>query len=113
MMALRSAMLRNTLPPVIVVLILIIALLIYDAHRSPTVFCYGSAASSRQGLTPMRTSTVTTTRQDSSLPPTTLPPSRDNDAGISRQRDATPDADTDTYQSAQFCIQNGRLVKGH
>ena len=109
-MALRNASLRNALPPVIAVMVLIAALVIYNAHRSPTVFCYGGPSRHSQGLTPSSPPPATTSPRNAQSAPTTLPPSRDNDAGISRQRDATPDADVDTYQKPRFCIKNGHHV---
>ena len=112
-MALRATMVRNALPPLIVVVILIASLLIYDAYRSPTTFCYGSSSIPRHGLTPTGSTNLTTSPQGSQAAPTTLPPSHDNDAGISRQHDATPDADVDTYQRPQFCIRNGHHVLAH
>ena len=112
MMALRAGMIRNALPPLIIAAILIASFLIYNAYRSPTVYCFGSSTP-RHGLIPSGSSTVTTAPRGSAAPPTTLPPSHDNDAGISRQHDATPDADVDTYQRPQFCIRNGHHVMVH
>ena len=112
-MARWTAMLRNALPPMVLVVILIVALLVYDAHRSSTVVCYGSTSISRRGLTPLGSSSTSTTPSHTPSAPTTLPPSHDNDAGISRQRDATPDADVDTYQRPRFCFGNGHRVTLH
>lgn len=36
-------------------------------------------------------------------PPTTLPPSRDNDSGRSRPPDSTPDADNDVLRRTLIC----------
>jgi len=67
---------------------------------SATMFLvHSSDATSRAHAANLRSShfapVVATTPGE---PPTTLPPSRDNDAGRSRIKDITPDADTDTSQ---------------
>ncbi len=47
--------------------------------------------------------TLSTVHSNQVGPPTTLPPSRDNDAARSRILDATPDADNDVLRREMIC----------
>lgn len=60
-------------------------------HSSDAVSRAHAANLRQSNFAPIATTTPGT-------PPTTLPPSHDNDAGRSRIKDITPDADTDVSQ---------------
>lgn len=110
-MTLRDRVIRDIFPPFVVVALLIVSLGVYLVDRSPTVTCYGRSAGHLSGSKSLGLTLTSTRHSNPSTPSTTLPPSRDNDAGISRERDATPDADADTYQRLRVCLENGHRVK--
>jgi hypothetical protein len=105
----RQKLMRNVLPPVVVVAVLAASWFIYVGHRSPTLICYGNPTvhvfGTKSSLAPLSSSGAS-----AAAPVTTLPPSRDNDAGITRIPDSTPDADSDTRQKPKFCLANGHRV---
>lgn len=105
----RQKLIHNVLPPVVVVAILVASWLVYVGHRSPTLICYGNPTiqvfGTKSNLAPLGSSGASVTS-----PVTTLPPSHDNDAGITRIPDSTPDADSDTRQKPKFCLTNGHRV---
>ncbi len=70
-------------------------ILLYVANEHPSIPCTVRYVVGGTGL-----STVHSNRVG---PVTTLPPSRDNDAGRSRALDATPDADNDVLRREMTC----------
>ncbi|MHB8827832.1 MAG: hypothetical protein ACYC5Z_09235 [Acidimicrobiales bacterium] len=112
-----------TPPRVLIVLVVLVALVaaivVLSAGSGPATSCVGRAsnspglsavslvpvAGSPGSLTPA-TGSTSLTPGEGSTSFTTLPPSRDNDAGRSRIPDATPDADNDTSRSRVVCATN-------
>jgi hypothetical protein len=89
----------------------LVAAMLFEVHRATGVVCYG-APSTASGLSTTSPTLVPSGPDGVSVPVTTLPPSHDNDAGIARSPDLTPDADRDTFQKPRYCLKDGRRVVG-
>jgi hypothetical protein len=90
------------------VLVLVISLLEINSQNGPSLYCVGRAPSQSSASSVGEFSGAGST--DANAPSTTLPPSHDNDAGISRAPDVTPDADADTYQRPRICFEHGKRL---
>ena len=90
----------------------LVAAMLFEVHRATGVVCYG-APSTASGLSTTSPSLVPSGPGGARVPVTTLPPSHDNDAGIARSPDLTPDADRDTFQKPRYCLKDGHRVVGN
>lgn len=84
---------KTLIASVVAVLAIAVGIAIYVSHEHTYLHCVSEATAA--GLTPSSGG-----RAGSS---STLPPSRDNDAGRSRVPDSTPDADDDAVRSRLVC----------
>ena len=84
----------------IVAVALVAAVVVLANGTSPARSCVGRT----HPTTGLSSASLTPASGSSSL--TTLPPSRDNDAGRSRIPDATPDADNDVSRARVVCASN-------
>jgi hypothetical protein len=96
----RVVTLPRVLMIVVVVAAIVAAVAVLSGQGGPAQSCVGRA----QPTAGLSSGLLTPAAGSSSL--TTLPPSRDNDAGRSRIPDATPDADNDTSRSRLVCAAN-------
>jgi hypothetical protein len=69
-----------------------------SSQHGPSPSTNQNSVSGSSHLTTVTDSATAVTGSSSGGPVTTLPPSRDNDAGRSRIVDQYPDADVDSYQ---------------
>lgn len=93
-----------TVPRVLGVVVLVVALVaafVVLSSSAPARSCVGTT---RTTTSPGGLLSTATTKPGTTF--TTLPPSRDNDAGRSRIPDATPDADNDTSRAREVCATN-------
>lgn len=108
----RAATSTNIIVIAAVLAAVLVTAVLFEVHRSNAVVCYG-ASSANSGLSTTGPSLVPSATGAARVPVTTLPPSHDNDAGIARSPDLTPDADRDTFQKPRYCIKDGHRVVGH
>lgn len=83
---------KTLVATLVAVVAIAVGIALYVGHEHTQLHCVSESAAA--ALAPTRAT---------GRPGTTLPPSRDNDAGRSRVPDSTPDADDDAVRSRLIC----------